>query len=184
MAEAAVVPGSPHEDQARRFLEAHRSEGPPDESPTSAPLLADLLGATLVEAHEELLAASAALAGRDGPLVDRLRGLLVEAPPWPPASVQELRRDDPSGALVDALAEQVAPGLEARYWLLQDWEAPSRPLDATTLEAIATAADGRLLREPRFRAWIRADWAAWARQRYRRVARQAEALAASRGSPP
>ena len=28
------------------------------------------------------------------------------------------------------------------------------------------------LREPRFRAWLRAEWTAWARQRYRRVAKR------------
>jgi hypothetical protein len=185
-AQAAVVPGSPHGDPARRFLDALTIEAPPgEEEPSrSTPLLADLLGATLVEAHDELLTASSALAGREGPEMDRLRSLLVEAPPWPPASIQELRRDDPTGALVEALAEQVAPGLEARYWLLQEWESSPRPLEEATLEAIAAAADGRLLREPRFRAWLRADWAAWARQRYRRVARQADVLAASRGRRP
>jgi hypothetical protein len=169
---------------ARQFVASLRLDDDSDAESTSLPLLADLLGATFVEAQDELLAASAALVGREGTRFERLRTFLVEAPPWPPASVQALQRDDPTGALVEALAEQVAPGLEARFWLLQSWEAPPRPLDAATLETLATAADGRLLREPRFRAWLCADWAAWARQRYRRVARQAEARAANRGPQP
>jgi hypothetical protein len=98
--------------------------------------------------------------------------------------VSALRSDDPTGGLVEDLAEQVAPGLEARYWLLQSWEATPRPLDGETLDAIAAAAGGRLLREPRFRTWLRTDWSAWARQRYRRVARQAQARPSDRGAPP
>ena len=37
----------------------------------------------------------------------------------------------------------------------------------------AGAAEGRLAREPRFRAWLRGEWTAWTRQLYRRVARLA-----------
>jgi hypothetical protein len=38
---------------------------------------------------------------------------------------------------------------------------------------MAAAVDGRLAREPRFRAWLRSEWTAWHRQLYRRVARVA-----------
>ena len=41
------------------------------------------------------------------------------------------------------------------------------------LAELAGAADGRLAREPRFRAWLRGEWTAWTRQLYRRVARLA-----------
>jgi hypothetical protein len=48
------------------------------------------------------------------------------------------------------------------------------------LAEIARACDGRIADEPRLRAWLRAEWTAWARQRYRRVAR----LAAGAWVPP
>jgi hypothetical protein len=177
----AVVPSSPREADARRWQAAI---GATDFRPEdlSITLLAELLGATLVDAHEELTAALAALRKRDPAAMSSLEAWLLEAPPWPPASIQELRRSDPDGALLDALAEQVAPGLEARYWLLQSWEQPGRPLDGAVLGEIARAADGRLARDERFRAWLRADWVAWSRQRYRRVARRAAEIVTSAGS--
>jgi hypothetical protein len=78
-----------------------------------------------------------------------------------------------SPELVDDLAVQVAPDQEARTWLLQSWEQPAQPLDGSRIAALETAADGTLAAEPHFRAWLRAEWTAWARQRYRRVAREA-----------
>jgi hypothetical protein len=42
------------------------------------------------------------------------------------------------------------------------------------LDELATAASGKLTSEPRFREWLRAEWTAWARQRYRRVVRKVE----------
>ena len=60
-----------------------------------------------------------------------------------------------------------------RSWLLESWEQPSRPIDGALLGELAHAVGGRLAREPRFRAWLQAEWTAWARQRYRRVARVA-----------
>jgi hypothetical protein len=79
--------------------------------------------------------------------------------------------------LVETLAEQVAPDPRARAWLLNSWERPQAPIDGALLAELAGAAEGRLATEPRFRAWLRAEWTAWARQRYRRVERQA-------GEPP
>jgi hypothetical protein len=93
-------------------------------------------------------------------------------------------RKDPSGELIEALAHQVAPELEARVWLLNSWGDPAGPLDGERLAAIAVAADGALVAEPRFRAWLRAEWTAWARQRYRRVVRQARADRAAGATAP
>ncbi len=41
------------------------------------------------------------------------------------------------------------------------------------LRELAQAEGGRLVREPRFRAWLRGEWTAWTQQLYRRVARLA-----------
>jgi hypothetical protein len=175
---AAAVRGAPHEAAALSFLDHLARAGvtgpaPDDPMPPAADsLLADLLGSTLVEPREELRAAWSALdaAGRPG----RAAGWLTQAPPWPPASVAALRKGGPaSKALLETLAVQVAPEADARAWLLRSWVAPERPVDGSLLSGIARAADGRLAREPRFRAWLRSEWTAWARQRYRRVARSA-----------
>lgn len=182
-AHAAVLPGSLRQPLAEQFLRNVAEARPDTDSAVpSTPLLAELLGATLVEAQPELAAARAEMrASGRGPIDDRYGRLVEEAPPWPPASVQKLRAEDPTGGLIDALAEHLAPGLPARYWLLQSWEAPPRPIDAETLRTLAAAAGGTLIAEPRFRAWLRGEWAAWARQRGRRVARQ---LAARPGAAP
>lgn len=82
-------------------------------------------------------------------------------------------------ALIETLATEVATEPPARAWLLRSWLAPGRPVDESLLSELAQAAEGRLCREPRFRAWLREEWTAWARQRYRRVARWAAA-----GKPP
>jgi hypothetical protein len=49
-------------------------------------------------------------------------------------------------------------------------------VDETLLAEMAHAADGRLIHEPRFRSWLRAEWTASARQRYRRVAKLANTI--------
>ena len=137
----------------------------------AAGLLADLLGATLVDAQPELALAREALNRMPaGARSRQLEGYLVQPPPWPPTSVSRLGESE----LVELLAAQVAPGLDARGWLLQSWESPPQPLDGRQLERIATVAGGKLASDPRFRAWLRAEWTAWACQNYRRVAREAE----------
>jgi hypothetical protein len=133
-------------------------------------LLADLLGATLVEARPELLAAWDALNGAGRP--ERAEMWMTQPPPWPPASVQEMLERRPSGMeLLDTLAAQVAPEADLRAWLVRSWLGGSKQVDGALLDELATAEGGRLARSPRFRSWLRAEWTAWARQRYRRVAR-------------
>jgi hypothetical protein len=143
-------------------------------------LLCDLLGATLIDEQDELRPAWEALlkAGRPGDWEARL----TVAPPWPPASVTRLVRrhaaegEDPA-PWVETLANQVAADTMARAWLLTTWGRDPRPIDGRFLDELARAADGRLVADPRFRAWLRAEWTAWAGQRYRWVARHA-------GGPP
>ena len=154
--------------RAHRFLDRLEDLGPPRSPSEADGLLADLLGAALVDAREELRAAAAALERYGHPA--RAEGALGDRPPWPPTSIRLLK---PSPALLDTLAEQVAPDPEARAWLRSSWSGPSRPVDGDLLAEIAGAVDGRLAREPRFRAWLRAEWIAWTRQHYRRVARVA-----------
>ena len=179
---AAIPRGSWHPAQARaflRFLTDHHGAKPGRESPELDPdvgsLLADLLGATLVDAREELLIAAAALERAGDPAVAQAKAWLTEPPPWPPASVEKLQSRGSEGALalVQDLAGQIAHEPESRFWLVQSWLRPSRPIDQALLTELAQAAGGRLVREPRFRSWLRGEWTAWARQRYRRVARVA-----------
>lgn len=177
----AIVRGTTRPDLARRVFQAiaARDEPGPEPiagEPLAAELLADLLGATLVDSQDELRAAWRDLiaAGRPG----RPEMWMTMAPPWPPASIgvmlEESARGDPDAELrLDTLAEQVAPSATARAWLRESWSAPTHPIDGHLLDDLARAADGRLASEPRFRAWLRAEWTAWARQRYRRVARLA-----------
>jgi hypothetical protein len=177
----AIVAGGRGRAPARSFVkflaEQGRAEPPPDtdgppEDDDRDGLLADLLGATLVDAQDELWAARRTL-DRAGHPPDA-EGWMTQAPPWPPASVAKLFQRDSSGTLVATLAEQVAPEPAARAWLVRSWLESERPIDGGWLDELRRAADGRLVREPRFRAWLRAEWTAWARQRYRQVARTAK----------
>jgi hypothetical protein len=165
-------------DRALRFLATLEARGvvePPPADPEvealADDLLADLLGAALVDAHEELRDAAAGLRRFGHPV--RAEAALGERPPWPPASVAKLQGSPNGGPLLDTLAEQVAPDPEARAWLRESWSAPKRVVDGVLLIELAAAAEGRLAREPRFRAWLRGEWTAWTRQLYRRVARLA-----------
>jgi hypothetical protein len=182
----AIAARAPHRDQARLFLQMLLERGqlnaPPRPDPVALAadtLLADLMGATLVDAQDELRAAWAAL-GRlqDSELRRQRAAWMATPPPWPPASVSAIRQQpiDEAGAWLETLAEQLAPGAETRQWLLASWRNSPAPVDAATLHELAAAADGQLAADPRFRAWIRAEWSAWARQRYRAAAHtQAEA---------
>jgi hypothetical protein len=174
---AAVVPGARHPEVAGRLL---RALAVPDQSdgdgnfnhPEADSLLADLLGAALIEARDELREARRALDTAGRPSVPE--AWMAQPPPWPPASIaQILAREDGAMPLLETLAAQVAPDGEVRSWLLRSWLAPPRLIDDGVLSELARAAGGRLAREPRFRAWLRSEWRAWARQRYRRVARLA-----------
>ncbi|MFO0908539.1 MAG: M28 family peptidase [Isosphaeraceae bacterium] len=173
---SAIPRGAPEPDAARLVLEVLRREfhleaSPPgrDIDPDAMALAADLLEATLIEAHDELVDAAAALEQANHPL--RATSWMTKPPPWPPASVALIADDMP---MLETLAAQLAPEADVRAWLLRSWVAPSRTIDGVLLQEIAGAVEGRLMREPRFRAWLRAEWTAWARQRYRRVARLTE----------
>ncbi len=143
-------------------------------------LIADLLGSTLVDAQDELWVAVRAL----DQVADRDKAIdwLIEPPPWPPASVTKYlsREGERAMALIETLAAEVAPEAPSRAWLLRSWLSPPRSVDRALLSELAQAADGRLCREGRFRAWLREEWTAWARQRYRRVARWAGSRPPSR----
>ncbi len=190
---AAITRGSWHKSQARaflRFLADHHGATPGRESPQLDPeasdLLADLLGATLVDARDELLAATSAVGRAGEPASAQAQAWLTEPPPWPPASVEKLqsRGGESALALVQDLAGQIAPDAEPRFWLVQSWLRPARPIDQALLTELAQAAGGRLVREPRFRAWLRGEWTAWARQRYRRVARLVAGAGSAAAAPP
>jgi hypothetical protein len=176
----AIVRGGRHPARAQEFLGflAGRGQAQPtpagaSDAPESEALLADLLGATLVDAQDELWAAWAALAALGHP--ERAERWMTEPPPWPPASVAKiLRRGDDARALLDTLAAEIAPEADARAWLVRSWRT-AKPIDGDFLTELATANGGRLAREPRFHAWLRAEWTAWARQRYRRVSWLVEA---------
>jgi hypothetical protein len=180
---SAAVPGAPGGDLARSFeaFLAARGEAPDPGPAVRCGLLGDLLGSTLVDAQDELVMARSRLLQAEPDRVNRLGRWLDEAPPWPPASIARLRAQDPSGSLVIELAAQLAPDLGVRYWLLQSWDAAPVPIDGPLLDRLATAVGGKLAAEPRFRAWLRGEWSAWARQRYRRVGRQADAAGGPTG---
>jgi hypothetical protein len=176
----AILRGAPHPEQARLFLRFLAETGParsvPRGSETSTDaeaLLADLLGATLVDAQDELWTAWSALERAGYPETALRR--MTEPPPWPPASVAKLMTGagEHGMSMVETLAGELATEPPIRAWLVRSWLAPARLIDDAMLEELARAEGGGLCREPRFRDWLRAEWTAWARQRARRVARLA-----------
>ena len=174
----AMVLAGPNSARATQFLQVLEtrklSQTPnPDwkQDARADELLADLLGAALVDALDELREADAALSRFGHPA--NAEAAIGERPPWPPASVAKLLADPNGPAMVETLLEQVAPDPGSRAWLAESWSRPKRPIDGALLLEIAGAADGRLALEPRFRAWLRGEWTAWTRQVYRRVARVA-----------
>jgi hypothetical protein len=161
------------------------SQGEADRGDTAlevSSLEADLLGSTLVDAQDELWVAWRSLER----VSDREKALawLLEPPPWPPASVAKYLGGEGEGpmALIETLAVEVAPEPAARAWLLRSWLSKARVVDQAFLAELGEAVEGRLCREPRFRAWLREEWTAWARQRYRRVARWAGARPGAPGT--
>ncbi len=168
-----IAVSAPHPEQARSAIKVLIERRLVESSPApraGQSLVPDLLGATLVDAHSQLRSARIALTGKAN--VERSRSWMTEAPPWPPASITLMRLKPDGEALIVTLAGQVAPDFAARDWLLRSWNRSPKPIDGGTLDEIARAADGQLIAEPRFRAWLRSEWTAWARQRYRRVVRQ------------
>lgn len=174
----AVSKHSPRASAARRFVESLVEQGIATEPPRikdepERGLIADLLGAVLVEAQPELAEAFHAVSAASQTDKSKATAWLEEPPPWPPASIQKLKASADGPALVESLAEQAVPDLAARVWLVESWEQAPRTVDRELLHEIATAAGGKLAAEPRFRAWLASEWSAWARQRFRRIAREA-----------
>jgi hypothetical protein len=180
-AEGIAIPRSAaHQESAQEFLQCladrHRlgaysditSSGTDSDVDT---LLAELLGATLVDAQDELWTAWVALQRRDYP--PTALKWMTEPPPWPPASITKILNEPGANgmSLVETLAREIAPEPPVRAWLMRSWLSRPGLIDETVLKELVQAVDGRLFREPRFRAWLRAEWTAWARQRYRRVLR-------------
>jgi hypothetical protein len=170
----AALRGGRHPERAQEFLRyvAGRSQadppGRPPDGPEADDLLADLLGATIVDAQDELRTAWATVHDSGEP--ERLARWMAEPPPWPPASVAVLLdRGEDGMAMLDTLAAEIAPETDVRAWLLRSWLRTPLPIDGPFLAQLAGAVDGRLAREHRFRAWLKAEWTAWARQRYRRA---------------
>ena len=178
----AIVQGARHLEEARDFLHFLISQAGATPGHALDPaeldandLLADLLGATLVDAQDELAWAWNELDRASVARTSQTFGWLTEPPPWPPASIERMqgRGGEKSLGLVEGLVGQIAPDPQERLWLRESWLKPGRVVDGSLLLELSQAAGGRLVREPRFRAWLRAEWTAWARQRYRRVARLA-----------
>ncbi|WP_169972809.1 hypothetical protein [Tautonia rosea] len=139
-------------------------------TPSVRTLSAELIGATLVDAETELHRAREIL--RQWPDADDGRSLLVEPPLWPPDSIRRLANDPTRRSMIETLAAALVDDPESRAWLLDSWQAPPRPVDGALLDALATANEGRLLRSTRVLPWLRAEWTAWARQRYAQIARE------------
>ncbi len=76
--------------------------------------------------------------------------------------------------MLDALSREMSGDRDARFWLVESWEKQPEPIDAEWFAGMAKAAGGELARSPRFRSWLRGEWTAWARQQFRRIAREAE----------
>jgi hypothetical protein len=174
----AVVRGGRHEPRAKEVLQtlvsgkvAHPLPEHEKVEAIANDLLADLMTATLVDAREELFDAASALTKYDHPA--KAEEAFGDLPPWPPASVVRLRGEPEGDAMIETLLGQLAPDRPSREWLAQSWDGPARRVDGALLTDLAGAAGGRLAHEPRFRAWLRAEWTAWNRQLYRRVARVA-----------
>jgi hypothetical protein len=165
-----------HLGTARAFLKDFPGTSmPPLQDQTASnvdTLLAILLRAVLVDADEERVAAWSALEKAGHP--EKAEHWMTRPPPWPPSSVASLlSRESNAMELVDTLAAQIAPDARIRSWLVRSWLAPERRVDLALMAELSSAADNTLAQEPRFRSWLRSEWGAWARQRYRRVARLA-----------
>jgi hypothetical protein len=174
----ALVRGGPNPARATRFLQILEARGltttpssHQSEEAAADDLLADLLGSALVDSRDELCEAEVALVRFGHPT--KAEEAIGQRPPWPPASVEKLLADPNGRSMFETLLEQVAPDPDSRAWLVESWSKPKRPIDGELLAEIAGADNGRLVLEPRFRAWLRGEWTAWTRQLYRRVARVA-----------
>lgn len=127
----------------------------------------DLSWVLLERCREELKAAWKVIEASSGEQRQKTEHYIAERPPWPPASVQDLARRRGFEYVV-ALVEQIAANGDERDWLIHEFQQPAGFVEPDRLEK---ALDGRLKSSVRFRAWLRAEWQAWVRQRCRRVQR-------------
>ena len=142
-------------------------------------LVGDLLGATLVDAQDELWAAWRALEEAGSP--EPAHKWLIEPPPWPPASIEKYlkREGERAMSLIETLAGELSPRPGGPRLADPELAQVAAGGGQNLLAEMAHAADGALVHEPRFRSWLRAEWTASARQRYRRVAKLAATAQAS-----
>jgi hypothetical protein len=131
------------------------------------PFVMDLAATLLDQCRPELLAAWEVIDQSTGEERLRTERYLAERPPWPPASVQDLAKRRGFEYVV-ALVEQLAVDGDERDWMIHQFQQPSGLVDLVRLEK---SVDGKLENSIRFRSWLRAEWAAWVRQRCRRVQR-------------
>jgi hypothetical protein len=172
---ALVAKPDPHPDAAK-WVQSITPLSAPSQSQIAQiePIAIALLGATLIDSQPER---DAALGLQPG-LSERERNFLSEAPPWPPASIERLSQraangDEEAASLLTTLLDELTPNPSAKSFLSQSAQSKAHPIDLDDLSAIAAALNSRPIQNPRLLTFLRAEWTAWARQRYRRVARLA-----------
>ena len=98
----------------------------PEADPDADALLADLLGATLVDAQDELWAAWAPARSAAGHPERAATLDDAAARPGPPRRSSEILRARPGRwPLLETLAGEVAPDADVRAWLVRSWLAPA-----------------------------------------------------------
>ena len=140
-------------------------------------LLGDLLHAVFGENWTEFHQAWSAIRRAPTPSMEGrelAERWILQPPPWPPASVELLKTRPAASLLLTELVTQLSSTKVSRAWLQGQFEGPARLVDASLLAEIGLVDDQGLVCEPRFRNWLRAEWSAWAGQRYRRAGRLAE----------
>ena len=97
-------------------------------TPDFESLVADLLGATLVDAQDELWTAWEVLEHR---ISEPAHKWLSEPPPWPPASIEKYLKGEGEHAmaLIETLAGELSPRPAVRGWLIRSWLSPPRVVD-------------------------------------------------------
>lgn len=157
---------SSHRVQAKKFLEAIGESNPATPAPTFLP---ELLSAALFDSAAELREARRMLRERGDPA--RAFAWMLEAPPWPPASISRMKAKLEGASLVETLVGQIAIDSSSRKWLIEAFNRTPSPIDGAFLRELDEVENGRLASDPRFRSWLRAEWSSWTSQRYRRIAR-------------
>lgn len=163
---------APNDDTRQKLIDfmTQTNKLKPNIATSAAPLsdfAIDLAWVLLERCRDELKAAWRVIEASTGEQRQKTERYLAERPPWPPASVQDLARRRGFEYVV-ALVEQIAADGDERDWLIHEFQQPAGFVEPDRMEK---ALDGRLKSSVRFRAWLRAEWQAWVRQRCRRVQR-------------